>query len=329
MSQCQVCKKEFQTQSKLKVTPICSDECKKLNFLRRSHRSVEYWTYRGYTEEYARNAISERQKKCSPRRIEHWVEKGFSIDQANEQISKFQQQRSIQDKFKKDRTRSPRCVEHWISKGYSKQEAENKVSEFQTFNEPWYIEKYGIEKGKEIYKQRREKARVYTSLNYFTNKYGEEKGLELWGRKYKNSFKASRASKISKDFFDRIVEKLPSNIKVYYYENEFKKITPAGKPYMYDFVITDPIKFCIEFNGDFWHANPDMFFDPEFSHILWNGKTVRDIHCYDKEKNDFLRAEGFQVEVVWQNKQRTISDEIVNKSVNQILELINESKKNS
>lgn len=329
MPQCQVCKKEFQLPSKLKVTPICSDECKKLNFLRRSHRSVEYWTYRGYSEEHAISIISERQKKCSPRRIEYWIDKGYSIDQANEKISEFQKHRSNEDKFKKDRTRSPRCVEHWVSKGYSHKEAENKVSEVQRFSESWYIDKYGIEKGKKIYDQRRKKAKVYTSLSYFVDKYGEEKGLEIWSRKYKNSFKGTRASKVSKDFFDRIVQKLPSDIKVYYYENEFKKITPLGKPYMYDFVITHPIKFCIEFNGDFWHANPDIFFNPDYSHVLWNGKTVNDIHCYDKEKNDFLRSEGFQVEVVWQNNQRTVSEETVNQFVNQILELINESKKNS
>jgi hypothetical protein len=73
----------------------------------------------------------------------------------------------------------------------------------------------------------------------------------------------------------------------------------SDRTYMYDFVVTDPVRRAAEFNGDSWHANPARYkaTDP----IQHPGGTVLASEVWAKdEKLKILEARGFEVMVVWE-----------------------------
>lgn len=76
--------------------------------------------------------------------------------------------------------------------------------------------------------------------------------------------------------------------------------------YVFDIKHKDAI---IEFNGDYWHANPKSYLADD---IIRN-KFASDIWKNDAHKLDFARSFGFRVMVVWEsdykiNKQKTINE---------------------
>ena len=64
------------------------------------------------------------------------------------------------------------------------------------------------------------------------------------------------------------------------------------KNYFYDFVITSPVKAVIEFNGDFWHANPKIYGADDIVKIPKNNKKASEIWEYEKQKLDLLTDIG-------------------------------------
>ena len=75
-----------------------------------------------------------------------------------------------------------------------------------------------------------------------------------------NSFPHVFYSNISKELFERLDNYF--HFSTVYYSpktKEFGKYCKESKRYyFYDFVLPD-IKLCIEFNGDYFHANPKFF----------------------------------------------------------------------
>lgn len=156
---------------------------------------VEYWTNKGFTIIQANEEIKKKRKaaaavKSSPFSREHWLKKGYSIEEAdlkrnsfrpirkefwmkkgyseieseklakeakesnNKKGAKNSKNRSIED----IRNSNVKCIKHWINLGYSENEAKKIISKSQiTFSLEKCIEKFGIEKGTRIWKQRQEK----------------------------------------------------------------------------------------------------------------------------------------------------------------------------
>ena len=88
---------------------------------------------------------------------------------------------------------------------------------------------------------------------------------------------------------------------------------------MYDFVYGNKI---IEFNGDFWHANPNKY-DAD-DHIR-DGMLAKDIWEKDAIKKRVAEAEDFEIFVVWENEFRKYPEETIKKCI----DFINEIKTNS
>ena len=131
-------------------------------------------------------------------------------------------------------------------------------------------------------------------------------------------------SKISQDLFWSIYERLPKKLKKYTYfaelnnENYFYD-NINNSYYFYDFVISN-IKFCIEFNGDYWHANPEFYKEDD---IVIKYK-VDEIWNRDKVKNDFIRSKGYELVIVWENEYK--NDEV--KVLEKVLYSINKFNNN-
>ena len=165
-------------------------------------------------------------------------------------------------------------------------------------------------------------------------KYGKENVFQVEEFKKKlqhtqflRSSKRFYSSLLANECFYLIYEKLPEELKNKTY---FKKLNKefgkyGNKKYnYYDFVISS-IKFCIEFNGDYWHANPRIYSENQVI-AFPNGikKISKELWERDKLKNDLLINDGFNIEIVWEdtyrdNKEKIIED-IIEKIKNRVLE---------
>lgn len=168
-----------------------------------------------------------------------------------------------------------------------------------------------------------EKIRITKEKRYGNGKYNnlekqKQTMLDRYGVDHSSKLCTTEKgySKISQELFWEIYNNLPEDLKQHTYfaelNQEFSCFNKdAGLGYKYDFVITN-IKFCIEFQGCYWHANP-LVFDINETTIIHN-KTVRDIWSHDELKEYYLTEKyGYDLLEVWdneylENKQKTIDD---------------------
>lgn len=152
------------------------------------------------------------------------------------------------------------------------------------------IKKYGEEKGLEVFNEYRKKqAKNGNSLEYFIEKYGEIEGIkkykevnakkaitlenmirvhgEVQGKiKYENwinnsDFFKKHSSLLADEFIFNVLSAIDS-AKYKIYSSLTKEFCVYNdRPYFYDLVILgdNNIKKCIEFHGDYWHANPKKY----------------------------------------------------------------------
>jgi hypothetical protein len=161
---------------------------------------------------------------------------------------------------------------YWLKQGYSEDEAIEKLSERQTtFSKKICIEKYGEIDGLKRWEERQriwlnayndkteEEMKIINkkkspTLENFINKYGEEVGIERF-EKWASQFKG--VSTVSQDLFWDIIHSLPEDIiELCYFHNLNHEYNMCGK--MLDFFI-EKYNINIEFNGDYWHANPNKY----------------------------------------------------------------------
>jgi G:T-mismatch repair DNA endonuclease (very short patch repair protein) len=85
---------------------------------------------------------------------------------------------------------------------------------------------------------------------------------------------------------------------------------------------------AIDFNGDFWHANPRKYCDEDVMfHDKHGGQvTAKQIHKKDKKRVDKLNELGYNVFVVWESDIKDKSDVEVTQILNDIIENDENSK---
>jgi G:T-mismatch repair DNA endonuclease (very short patch repair protein) len=177
----------------------------------------------------------------------------------------------------------------------------------------WYIEKYGSD-GEEKYKQLNLNKRLI--LPNFIKKYGVLVGCSKFYDylETKSDIQSNIGySNIESEFVDHMIDIFPKNYVIHHCKNnQFSKWcheTNAIK--MYDFVISSPIKLCIEFNGDYWHCNPTKYsVDYMHPHSKISAKEIWD---RDKQKHNLIEQHGYNVHIVWEhdwlnNKDKCIND---------------------
>lgn len=157
----------------------------------------------------------------------------------------------------------------------------------------FFINKYGIEKGAKKFKE------VCSSkpntLENFTKRYGAEVGLQKFNeyierRKSNRAFRSNKADNL----FEAL--RLLDDGDIRCIENEYM-IYDSQHTFAYDYTNLTKMKI-IEFNGNFWHANPLEYYDE--NEILYEGKSVKDIWERDRIKLELARTKGFDVMIVWE-----------------------------
>ena len=237
-----------------------------------------------------------------PIRKEYWIKQGHPENEAihlanhtKQQNNKKGSQKGVQDNIR--RVTSKRCIEYFTSRGYTIKEATGLVSENQKyFSKKICLQQHGETNGLKIWKKRQENWQA--TLNA---KSPEEKArinrLKL--------FKGGSVSKGEKLLFEILTF---NNIAC---SKQHAILKSKTNYYVYDIISNNKI---IEYNGDYWHANPKKYISDDILKFP-GGKQVQAQHIWDKDqkKLQYARDQGYEVLVVWEsdfkkNKEMVIKE---------------------
>ena len=146
-------------------------------------------------------------------------------------------------------------------------------------------------------------------------------GKELYNKYLENTNDRKTYSKFSKDFFDELSEELKKSkidVRMCYGDNEHWRYSNSKKIYFFDFYIPE-IRYVIEFNGDYWHCNPQKY-DESYEHTLRH-MSAKEIWKIDEERYNVIKNElGYNLTIIWEHDVRYNRKQI-------ILNLIKDIKK--
>lgn len=180
----------------------------------------------------------------------------------------------------------------------------------------YYIDKYGEKEGKQKYKEWKQ-SQDHSSLRFFIKKYGEIEGTKKYFEVCSKKFMKSYYSKISQDCFNEICK--ISNLskeenEILFGENELQLYYTDENNvihrFCYDFCYRNKI---IEFNGDRWHCNPNLF-QPKDTNI--KGITAEIIWNNDKIKYNLAKSKGYDVFIIWESDWKNNKINTINKVLN-------------
>ena len=256
------------------------------------------------------NTTEEYRKSISPFSKSFKKYEGMTDEEKEKQIREYTQC---------DRDdRNDNQVKYWIKKGYSEEEAKQKVSERQrTFTLEKCIEKYGEEDGIKRYTERQTKWSAKVEEQY-------QQGLFS---KIPHSQNSCIYSKFEKDIVDSIIESLDIDINdIYCYKTSQFRLENTNedcknKIFSYDLTIGNKI---IEFNGDFWHMNPDMY-DSDYVHPYSN-LSAEEKWEIDEIKLNCAFQNGYEVLTIWEQEYNENKEATIQKCVEF---LTNDYEKNS
>lgn len=226
-----------------------------------------------------------------PIRKEYWLKKGYSELESETMAQSVKNQNNQKGAFnnkdsKVRRITSKRCVEYYLARDYSYNEALTAVSNSQRFfSKDICIQKYGEDKGQEIWEQRQRQ----------------------WRESLKKSGIYLGVSKGSQRLFDAIKEAIP-DIE---YGIEEAVLHLDKKIISVDCLKRNSNKI-IEYFGDYWHANPARFSKDS----IVKKKTAEEIWKNDQERINQLINSGYQVLIVWESEVKNNFNQMVEKCVN-------------
>ena len=245
------------------------------------------------------NTTEEQRKAISPFSKSFKKYDGMSDEEKEKQIRKY---------IQSDRDdRNTNQVKYWIKKGYSEKEAKEKVSERQsTFTLEKCIAKYGEEEGTRRYVERQKN---------WSAKVEEQYRQGLFS-KIPHSQNSNIYSKFEKDIVDSIIESLDIDIDdIYCYKTSQFRLENTNescnnKIFSYDFKFGNKI---IEFNGDYWHMNPDMY-DSDFINSYTN-LSAEEKWNFDEIKLECAIQNGYDVLTIWEQEYKENKEVTIQKCI--------------
>jgi hypothetical protein len=193
------------------------------------------------------------------------------------------------------------------------------------------VTKYGLEEGLRRYEEYCEKQKITKSKDFVVSKYG----LEAWNIICRKKAQVHDPVYVANKFnitLDEAVEKIMLKYKFHGHsqrELEFvSRIENMIGPLDHTSVKSPFGRWCaegrcyfvydikhgnciIEFNGDYWHANPRIYRDTD----LIMGKSASSIWERDSLKLKNARDLGYNVMVIWENDYVNNSDKVVQEVV--------------
>ncbi len=285
-------------------------------------RTLIYWLSRGWSKEEAheRRVPDNRDPETSPMNINFWRKRGYSVKDAEYKIKS-------QRKLNK---------EYWLVRGYSMEDAVNETTKFQKKSNKVFIDKlksdelfaqgvfskrknninYWIDRGHTIDEsiKLQSSAQRTFSIDICIDKYGEKLGRERWECRQKkwgesllnNGNLMVGWSNVSQILFDKILCEVDDNRKDFIFygtkNKEYPLVGGGGVSFLYDF--TDVLcRRIIEFNGDIYHGNPDIF-GPNDKPNPFKDISSSDLWERDRIKIELAEQNGFSVLTIWESEYK-------------------------
>lgn len=210
--------------------------------------------------------------------------------------------------------------------GWSKEEYDS-YNKSRAMTKELCVFRHGETLGEKIWSDYVEKQKTAgCSKDYFISKYGQEKGIQYYKtvnkKKSNHNNHYGGTSKAASDFCMALYNEIKNiNLPVYFYNKKLNKkeywvYSKENKRYFFiDFCIPD-LNIAIEFNGDFWHANPNIF---EAKDVVIGEKLAEDIWAFDAYKLHMLKQHDLDVLVVWQSDYTSRKPEILEELKNEII----------
>lgn len=168
-----------------------------------------------------------------------------------------------------------------------------------------FIKRYGFEIGSKRWKDYCSyEGYAGSSLSWFEDKYGKQIGLKKYNEVCSKKLSLKNYSKISQEMFaeidKRLGEEISSNsrwemknheLEVFEFEEKSKKI------FKLDFCLGNK---AIEFNGDYWHANPKIYKPEDVIRYRNRTKTAKEIWEIDRKRLEAI-SKTHEVLVVWES----------------------------
>ncbi|MFW6219542.1 MAG: hypothetical protein ACOC33_01610 [bacterium] len=205
----------------------------------------------------------------------------------------------------------------WLNKYKNYDVALEKYINNQIRDLNYFVNKYGAKQGKQKYISMCTKRNYSKSLDGFIDRFGELDGTnkyneyrELIYKKTIGSKLFSTYSNISMELFQSLLQKINRNFLLGEYEFY---INHNNKTYYYDFTDVSKKKI-IEFNGDFWHANPKLY-EKNDIHPITNKKSY-EIWQHDKLKYDAAIQNGYDILIIWEYEYKKDKTITIDKCVN-------------
>lgn len=288
---------------------MCSREEAEILFGVENKRQLEM---RISTQKKLRNEDPLWDKKRSRNCLEFWLNKGFSKEESEikvkEVMDEIHKKTSIKLKSNPEKyaAKYPTKIEYYIEKGFSEEEAKEKISEIQNrFSLKKCIEKFGEVEGMKIWTDRQIKW-----MNTMDSKTEEEK-LDILKRK--SSYCKKNYSYISQNLFWKIYEFLEERENVYFKELNTEYVIFGKKVFIYDFLCNNRKKI-IEFNGDYWHCNPDKYNENYYhSHLKM---LAKERWAYDELRKKITEENGYKILTIWESEWRKKPEETIQKCLN-------------
>lgn len=234
---------------------------------------------------------------------------------------KTQKENFKNKKWKNGRTLEEYQERHGIEDGYKRWNTRNKRHSYMVSLQR-YIDEFGEVAGTKMC----HKLKNNTSLDSFVNRYGDEIGKERYKlfieKLLAYSENKPNYSKISQELFWRISVELSVELQTkvkfaelndeqFYYTGDDLKIIQV------DFKCGNKI---IEFNGDFWHANPTQYRKGDILQHPNNHILAEDLWNTDKKRIDWLKSKGYDILIIWESDYNKNKKEVINKCINFINE---------
>lgn len=196
-------------------------------------------------------------------------------------------------------------LEYYTNKGYTEEEAVKMLHDRQvTFTLEKCIAKYGEEEGRRRYEERQRNWAAKMREKYDNGEYS----------KVPYKLTSNMYSKFEIECINKIMEKVLSDSKgndISEFTKQFEIFVKGlHKRFVYDLKYKDRI---IEFNGDYWHCNPDSYAADYFNTQIQ--MTAAEKWKVDEIKRDIAISEGYKVLVIWESEYKKDPDTTVRKCV--------------
>ena len=206
-------------------------------------------------------------------------------------------------KLSKENNVKPKTLEWAKKRGMTEQQYKDFIDN-NSYSRKSLVKKYGEEEGN---RKRDEMTKKWQNTLKSKSK-DEQLSIIKKRTAHLSSKEKSRTSKPENgvaDFFSNILKEEPQR-QVRFVDEKNSKV------YYVDFLF--PEKIIVEFNGDYFHANPKIY--TKDSKIL--RKKASEIWLRDKNKKDFFESSGYVYYVVWESDWKKNKEE-TEKNLKEIL----------